>query len=241
MKYTASKAVVLGYQEMKMVANRTALKNALLCASCTYNGYVTDYTTNNWTSAALPIVWKRSDFTLVSSGNKVAVPSYDTSNKYLTWVKLRHNATKKEFYLVNAHPVYGAAKNDGTRSGDTVRENAYREYMDSLVSKLNELKGANIPIFVTGDFNIDFRKDRVVKDSMFPYRRLGAIGFRSNWDVLNLSGVGSTQGTTSYGSIIFDYIYFWQRSDTKANVEWISSYFYGSDHHLITTNFTVTR
>lgn len=124
---------------------------------------------------------------------------------------------------------------------DKDRKATYKEYMDTLISKLNELKGANIPIFVTGDFNIDFRKDRVVKDSMFPYRRLGAIGFRSNWDVLNLSGVGSTQGTTSYGSIIFDYIYFWQRSDTKANVEWISSYFYGSDHHLITTNFTVTR
>lgn len=111
--YTASKAVVIGYQEMKMAANRTPLKNTLLCSSCAYNGYVTDYTTNNWTSVALPIVWKRSDSTLVSSGNKVAAPSYDTSNKYFTWVRLRHNATHKEFYLVNAHPVYGAATDQG--------------------------------------------------------------------------------------------------------------------------------
>jgi hypothetical protein len=59
--------------------------------------------------------------------------------------------------------------------------------MNTLISKLNELKGANIPIFVTGDSNIDFRKDRVVKNSMFPYYRLGAIGFRSNWDVLSTS------------------------------------------------------
>jgi len=239
-RYTAGKAVVIAYQEMRESASRRALRDALLCGSCQFQGEVGDYTTNGWTNVALPVVWQKNSFQKISAGSVVAAPSYITSNKYFTWVKLRHTATQKEFYVVNVHPVAGA-ETAGKPSTDSTRVATYKEYMNNLVATLTSLKRSNIPIFVVGDYNVNYRYDSVVKNSMFPYYQLGQLGFRSNWDVLQLKSVLSTQGTTKYSSTIIDYIYFWQRSDVKANAEWISSYYYGSDHHLITTNFTITQ
>lgn len=237
-KSVGAKADVIGFQEVHWAdkTRRYSLLDNFICASCQFDGYMDSYKRNSSGSrpASLTIAWKKSRFSRVSSGYKsvysAAEADGEGSAKWITWVKLKDKKTNDAFYVVNTHTV-ASIESRGKPNSDKDRVALYKKHMDTLTAFLKGIQRENLPIIVLGDFNVNYRYDKTAKYKDFPYARLGQIGFRSNWDLLNLSGISSSASTHGSGSRLIDYGWLWG-PDTKAVSTSIGSK-YGSDHHAV--------
>ncbi len=237
-KSIGAKADVIGFQEVHWVdkTHMYSLRDNFICNSCQFDGYMDSYkqTSSGSRPASLTIAWKKSRFSEINSGYK-SVYSKDAadgegSSKWITWVKLKDKKTADSFYVVNTHTV-ASIESKGKPNSDKDRVALYKKHMDVLTSFLKSLQRENIPIIVLGDFNVNYRYDKTAKYKDFPYVRLGQLGFRSNWDLLNLSGIAASASTHGSGSRLIDYAWLWG-PDAKAVATSIGSK-YGSDHHTV--------
>ena len=88
------------------------------------------------------IMWNPSVYEFVS-GSSFPI-TFMNSVRPQTVLRLRHKETGREFYVINMHASAGRdPKNTGTRVAG----------WDAGVRKVNELKGQQVPIFMTGDMN----------------------------------------------------------------------------------------
>lgn len=245
-KSIGAKADVIGFQEVHWAdkTRRYSLLDNFICASCQFDGYMDSYKRNSSGSrpASLTIAWKKSRFSRVSSGYKsvysAAEADGEGSAKWITWVKLKDKKTNDAFYVVNTHTVAGI-ESRGKPNSDKDRVALYKKHMDTLTAFLKGIQRENLPIIVLGDFNVNYRYDKTAKYKDFPYARLGQIGFRSNWDLLNLSGISSSASTHGSGSRLIDYGWLWG-PDAKAVSTSIGSK-YGSDHHAVYFSVTIGK
>lgn len=244
-KSIGAKADVIGFQEVHRPdkTHRYSLLNDFMCKTCKFNGYMEpngrsggDANTNNGRAASLPIAWNKSRFTLVKSGYRKV---YETpksrwddlgSPKAATYVKLRDIKTSDQFYVINTHTV-ATVESRGKPNSNKERVALYKKHMDVLVSMVSGFQKEKIPVIILGDFNVNYRYDSKVRNSNFPYTRLGSIGIKSNWDLLNLAGISSSASTHGSGSRLIDYAWLWG-PDAKAVSTSIGSK-YGSDHHTV--------
>ena len=245
-KSIGAKADVIGFQEVHW-ADKThaySLRDNFICNSCQFEGYMDSYKQNSSGSrpASLTIAWKKSRFSRVNSGYKSVysreAADGEGSAKWITWVKLKDKKTADSFYVVNTHTV-ASIESKGKPNSDKDRVALYKKHMDVLTTFLKGLQRENIPIIVLGDFNVNYRYDKSAKYKDFPYTRLGQIGFRSNWDLLNLSGISSSASTHGSGSRLIDYGWLWG-PDAKAVSTSIGSK-YGSDHHAVYFSVTIGK
>ena len=245
-KSIGAKADVIGFQEVHW-ADKThaySLRDNFICNSCQFEGYMDSYKQNSSGSrpASLTIAWKKSRFSRVGSGYKSVYSKEaadgEGSAKWITWVKLKDKKTADSFYVVNTHTV-ASIESKGEPNSDKDRVALYKKHMDVLTTFLKGLQRENIPIIVLGDFNVNYRYDKSAKYKDFPYTRLGQIGFRSNWDLLNLSGISSSASTHGSGSRLIDYGWLWG-PDAKAVSTSIGSK-YGSDHHAVYFSVTIGK
>lgn len=236
-KSIAEKAEIIGFQEMHHPSNRKAMRDALLCSSCKYSGYVKDYTSSGSSPSSVAIIWSRDRFSLNQSGYyKVSsrIASVPISAKWIGWVKLRDRKTGKLFYVLNTHTV-ASVDSSGKPNSQTIRVNNYIQHMDILTAKLRTFKQENIPIFITGDFNVNYRYDSRVQHKDFPYKRLGDIGIRSNWRIfepLASNGISKDAETHGSGTRLIDYVWSLDRPDVKPTSTSIGPK-YGSDHRVV--------
>lgn len=245
-KTIGSKADVIGFQEVHWVdkTHMYSLRDNFICNSCQFDGYMDSYKQNSSGSrpASLTIAWKKSRFSRINSGYK-SVYSKDAadgegSSKWITWVKLKDKKTADSFYVVNTHTV-ASIESKGKPNSDKDRVALYKRHMDTLTTFLKSLQREKIPIIVLGDFNVNYRYDKTAKYKDFPYVRLGQIGLRSNWDLLNLSGIASSASTHGSGSRLIDYAWLWG-PNTKASSTSIGGK-YGSDHHAVYLSLTMGK
>ena len=246
-KAIGAKAQVIGLQELHWTDNkhRYSVLNDFMCSSCKFDGYMDPATRNNSGSKppSLTILWEKSRFSRVSAGYKNVYMEADYaggaggSSKWITWVKLKDIKTGDQFYVLNTHTVASVDSKGNPPKNDSVRLSAYKRHMDVLTSFVSSLQREKLPIIVLGDFNVNYRYDKVVKYKDFPYARMGKIGLKSNWDALNLAGVSSSASTHGGGSRIIDYAWFWGSTVSPKSTSIGSQY--GSDHHAIYFSLTL--
>ncbi len=239
-----TKTQILGLQELHDKPQRDNVKNKVICSSCKYAGYIPAYSSGGAAAASYPIIWEKSAFTIVGSGNSQQMcdaaksSKYSYAARYATYVRLQSKVNGKQFYVISTHFMAGEGSK-GKPTSDSLLTSRYKTHMSKLTALINSLKSANIPIYVTGTFNVDYRYDRTVKTSYFPYASLGAISVRSNWDYLSLGGISSSKGSVSSSNRLVDYVFALQRSDMTANAISLSSSGHGSSHYAVFFTSTI--
>ena len=248
----AARADVIGFQEMHTPERRSDLRTGILCSACAYEGFVADYTHDGSSPASLPIVWNKALFTLGDKGSiKVSdrVTGIDdatgddvaVSAKYITWVKLQDVKTERSFYVLDTHTVASIESGGRPNANNTTRVKLFAQHMDVLTRKLDELRATNLPVFVLGDFNVDYRKDAVIKDPMFPFVRLGSRGVRSSWDFTALAGIPATAETEGSSNRLIDYVFALARPEVRVLATSIGADRLGSDHFPVFLEASLTR
>lgn len=236
-KSIMSKSQILGVQEVHHTDQRASITSKVTCSSCAYAGYLPSYSSSTSSQSSYPIVWDKKYFSVVGSGSyrkmcdAAKTTKYSYAARYATWVKLQSKVNGKQFYVINTH-LMGVGESGGKPGSDTLLISRYKTHMTNLAALINELKSANVPIFVTGRFNVNYRYDHTVKTSYFPYASLGAIGVRSGWDLTNLSGISGSAGTDGSSSRLIDYIFSLSRSDVTPNSVAISTSTHGSGAYI---------
>lgn len=229
-KTILKKANVVGLQEVHTAKQRNNIQK--LIESNKYAVSPKAHTNNN--SSAGPgsyaIVWREKEFVRLSEGATGQVsPGLDGLRpRYIAWVKLKQRATGRQFYVVNTHMVRDV-DDSGSLSNKKANVNAYKGHMEKLVSLVKKLQKDNLPIFVTGDFAMDYRKD-TGKVSIFPKAALGSIGLRSNWELTSLNGIAKKANTYGNGSRLIDYVFSWNVAPKSTA---IGSSKLGSDHYPV--------
>jgi len=236
-KTIMSKTQILGVQEVHHADQRASITSKVTCSSCAYAGYLASYSSGTASQSSYPIIWNKSYFSAVGSGSyrkmcdAASTSKYSYAARYATYVKLQSKVNGKQFYVVNTH-FMGVGESSGKPGSDTLLTSRYKTHMTNLVALINELKSANIPIYVVGRFNVNYRYDHTVKTNYFPYISLGAVGLRSGWDVTNLSGISGSAGTDGTSSRLIDYVFALQRSDVTSNSVAISTSQHGSGNYV---------
>ena len=229
-KTILGRAQILGLQEVN--SNFVKKIKSITCSSCAYEAYLPSK------ADRFPIVWNKSYFTKVNAGYSYMVkPTGPYQKRYAVWVKLRNKATGKTLYAVNTHLPRGVEGNVEAKLVES-----YKKHMANLVTLLKSKQKDNIPIFITGDFNVNYRKDSC-STSWKPCDKLGALDIKSGWKITKLAGIGSKQGTHSTGSRLIDYVFVWKRSDTTVNSTYVlggnKNGWGGSDHKPSFLNVTI--
>lgn len=85
------------------------------------------------------IFWRSDTFTLIRQGNETL-----SNQRNLPWVKLRENASGKEFYFVNTHLTYGGS----TSKYSSTRGKQIKEILGYIKTDMTDA-----PIIFVGDMN----------------------------------------------------------------------------------------
>jgi endonuclease/exonuclease/phosphatase family metal-dependent hydrolase len=228
---------IMGMQELNNGSELDAVKQTVTCSSCAYGSTLSSHSYAGSSPNKHLIVWKKAMFTHVATGFVDVSPNQTVNDrigdvipvKFIVWTKLQDKTTGRQFYVLNTHLVNGVEKDGKPRTDvSSLRLANYRNHMDKLVSQINTFKAENIPIFITGDFNVNYRYDRTVRNTMFPYYRMNAVGVKSSYQALNLAGISSTTP-----SRLIDYVFHQSRSDVTQVSEKLSLSTHGSDHFAV--------
>lgn len=238
-----TKSQIIGLQTLRTKAMRDSIKSKVICSSCAYSGYLAAYSGSDAGPSDLPIIWNKSAFALVGSGSNrkmsdaASSKTYSYAARYATWVKLQSKVNGKQFYIIDTHTM-SPGESGGKPGKDTLLISRYQAHMTNLKALIAELQKSNVPIYLVGTFNVDYRYDRFGYTSYFPYTSFKSVGVRSSWDLMGLSGISGSVGTLSGGKRLIDYVFTWQRSDVTANAIAVATSTHGSDHYA--TYFTNT-
>ena len=237
-KTLMSTADVLGMQEVHKLSQRKDIQSA---ASSTIGIYYTGPLKGGGSSMlSYPIAYNKTKLTLVSGGYKRLGSTAGYSDRYVTYVRLRIKSTGQEFYFATTHmppTVEGGGK---PTSSKTV--GSYKKQIPVLVSTMKNLEAKGVPVFLTGDFNVNFRKDDC-QISWFPCKALRGADMKSSFELLKLAGISKSTGTHHGGSRLIDYVFIHNDSRVKANSLAIygnNSGYRGSDHRPSLTRVTIT-
>lgn len=228
----SSKAEVVGLQEFGPSEHRDALSKVVReCTACNYSLYMPSPASGG----SLPIIWKKDVFQLLSKGNVKAYDAQSVENgaggtttpaKFITWVRLKHKPSGRVFFFANTQLIASVEKNGAPDRSMPKRLTLYEKHLSLLANKITQFKENNTPVFVSGDFNVDYRGDRQVKNAAFPYAKMDSVNTWANWRYLG-TPVGGTQGTR-----LIDYVFAARNTKVVPKSAQILPA-YGSDHHAV--------
>lgn len=242
------RAEILGVQEFNNRDGRyTEANKKLLCSKCAYDGYMPKWKTLNKgaTPASQSVFWNRSKFEEVKKGYEQAYGDSDTKtyevskggggkevvgSRFIVWVLLRNKATGQQFYYINTHTI-STVDSSGKPSKYKDRVAMYKKHMDNLTTIVKDFQKTGYPIFITGDFNVDYRTDVKVKYKNFPFTKLGAVNVHSNWERLGIANLTDEEGTQNHGNRIIDYVWASDNNKVQLLSTERSLYTHGSDHY----------
>jgi endonuclease/exonuclease/phosphatase family metal-dependent hydrolase len=241
-KLVDSRIGVIGLQEMMGRDRRMTAKERFVdCDTCIYDGYIP---TRN-TEGATPILWKTPRFSLVEAGSEQVTDDWYVGSagagpstfqeKFVTWVKLRERTTGRMFYVMNTHFIPTVQGPDGYPNKRYPERLAqYRQHMAGLQALVTEKQQTGLPVFVTGDFNVNYRRDKVTRPDMFPYASLGEVGIRASYAAAGEPATGTHDGGN--GTRLIDYVNY--SVTPKVSVVRNTLLFgYNSDHRPIVGTF----
>lgn len=197
-----------------------------------------------------PVLYRSDRFDLVGSGSvEVTPPTYvgaagagprTISAKYVNWVHLRDRRTGRPLFVLNNHAVPSVEDRSGGPNHRYPRRlKLFRQHMNGLqdiVTRITKKPWGHV--FVTGDLNVNFRRDRVLAPAMFPYRKLGEVGLRASYQALHAPRVGTHSLPSGVDVRLIDYVYFLPRRSLEASAQRVLRGF-ASDHRPLVVDFDV--
>jgi endonuclease/exonuclease/phosphatase family metal-dependent hydrolase len=240
-------ADVITLQEMANPDRRKRVVAALVdCSMCQYEKYIPP----GAVPGSTPILYRWDRFRLEGSGTtqvtertfvgaKGAGPS-TLNAKFVNWVHLRERATGLHLYVLNNHAVPTVqGPSGGPNRRQPKRVELYRKHMQGLRDLIAPMKATGAAVFVTGDLNVNFRKDRVVKSRAFPFVTLGALGLRASFDTLGEPASGTHVLPGGHSSRLIDYVYSLQHGSVTPVSQAILRG-YASDHRPVKVEFDLS-
>lgn len=239
-------ADIIALQEMSSAKRRKAVRKALIsCGDCTFDGYIPGSAVPGGT----PILYRKDRFELLNSGTvKLTEDTYvgpkgsgpsTIRAKYANWVQLRETTTRRKVTLINNHFVPTVQTGDGGPNDNKKRVELYRKHMNGLTALSEDLRKANGGlVFMTGDFNVNYRGDKVVKAPMFPYHALGQIGLQSSFQRISEPKEGTHVLANGFSKRLIDYVFSMERRSLRPDSHTILRG-YSSDHRPVVVKFTL--
>jgi endonuclease/exonuclease/phosphatase (EEP) superfamily protein YafD len=206
---------IVALQEMSSWARREKVRTRLLdCETCTWDGWIPVPAVQG----GQPILWRSDKFTLLGRdwievapetyvGPRGAGPS-TMHAKYVVRVRLLDKATGRTIWILNNHFVPTVQSSDGGRNDQRKRIQLYAKHMAGLQAVMDKVaneEGGGL-VFITGDFNVNYRKDKVKQDPIFPYAALGAMKFRSSYNKLGEPATGTHVLGNGFDKRLIDYV-----------------------------------
>jgi exonuclease III len=240
-------ADVISLQESHIASFRKTLQTQFLCQTCSMSGMdfgaipvgSKPYTNSGSMPSSLPILWKRDRFTLEGYGAyTVLSKSYldeskeKVSPKWITWVRLKDTKSSQSLYIINTHTVSQVEAKGMPQRKEVKRNATFTNHMDLLQKILvNNFQSDALPVLISGDFNVNYRYDSVVKYKNFPFARMTESGIVSNWSYAESAGLLPLGGTRNVDDTrLIDYIWLKQQDKIAFESTTIHNNSYGSDH-----------
>jgi endonuclease/exonuclease/phosphatase (EEP) superfamily protein YafD len=161
--------------------------------------------------------------------------------KYVVRVRLLDNLTGRTIWILNNHFVPTVQDGSGGRNDNRRRTRLYAQHMAGLqavIDKVRTEEGGG-QIFVTGDFNVNYRKDKVVQDPIFPYAGLGTRHMRSSYYKLGEPATGTHVLGNGFDKRLIDYVLYRPNRRVIATGQRIVTGM-NSDHRPLIVDFKVT-
>lgn len=237
---------VISLQEMSSWKRRQAVREHFVdCEGCLYDTYMPTAAV----PGGQPILYRRDKYSLLGTGmRKVTEDTYVGDKgagpstihaKWITWVWLRDLATGRQVYVLNNHFVPTVQASDGGTNNMTRRLEIYRKNMEGLIALIREIQATTGGlVFVTGDFNVNYRGDVVAKAPIFPYVALGSVGVTSSYQNVEVPETGTHILDNGFDKRLIDYVFNLHRrgvaSDALQIIMGLSS-----DHRPLVSDFTL--
>jgi endonuclease/exonuclease/phosphatase (EEP) superfamily protein YafD len=241
---------IVALQEMSSGEKRKLVRETYLdCAECVWDGYMPGPAVPGGT----PLLYRSDRFLLLDSGTvQVTEPTYVGKRgagpatiraKYVNWVRLRDLRSGRVVHVLNNHTVPSVqGHGGGPNYRSPKRLEIYRKHMagvQSLVQDIHERYPWGL-VFVTGDLNVNYRRDRVVAPSIFPYRMLGEVGLHASYEALGEPRIGTHMLPSGNGTRLIDYVYYLPRRPLVPSSQRILTGL-NSDHRPLLVAFEVTN
>lgn len=165
---------------------------------------------------------------------------------YLTWARWREKLTGLQIFHVDTRLQRGIEKlgHPATSYGDSRVDDAKEQIAQTRT--IAEFMTAGGEVVLTGDMNIDYRRDRRVKDPSFPFMAWENGGTRKQPELRSCYSTfglqpGGTHGRPSRRRTI-DYVYEWARSKSKRKLAMRGYSFVDlahSDHDAVLAQFAI--
>ena len=237
---------ILALQEMSGGKRRQALRDQLVdCSLCPFDAHMAAVSP----PGNLPILYRWDRFRLVDAGDVlVSEETYvgpagagpaRLPAKHITYAGLRERTTGRVLYVLNNHAVSSVQGRGGSRNERyPERLRLYRKHMVALQELVTRFEATGAAVLVVGDLNVNYRRDKVVQDRLFPYARLGAVGVKSSFQRLGEPARGTHTLGNGNDSRLIDYV----ASTSRAGVEMVDQRVlrrYNSDHRPLLVDFTL--
>jgi exonuclease III len=256
-EFEAREIDIVGFQELSSNGKPDALVEATGCPSCFYDV---------WKPGApgeggnVSIMWRRDRFSVAENRSgpmQYAVRVHGredvedgaggtrTTTKYITYVLLKDAWTGQSLWVMNAHALPSVEGRCGHPSQRERRLELYELMMNTLADRI-QTKAK--PVFVTGDFNVNYRCDRNVRHAQFPWSTLNALEppVKSNWQWHEEAGRSLPQVGTHNphegGRRLIDYVFAKEHPlvSYRGSQIWQHRRF-GSDHAPVRATYRLAR
>lgn len=215
---------VVALQEMSSWQRRERVIDRVICGengvdggapvptTCDYAGWVPIPAVQG----GLPILWRKDKFRLMGHDwVRVAPETYVGARgagptvmhaKYVVRVRLKDLATGRNVWILNTHFVPTVQKSSGGRNDNTRRTALYARHMTALKTMVTDLRTRGL-VFVTGDFNVNYRNDKVARDPIFPYVALGSVGLTPTFGSIGEPATGTHVLGNGFDKRLIDYVH----------------------------------
>jgi len=240
-------ADVIGLQEMGSRIRRNAVAAQLVdCSSCQFGAFMP----TGAGPGELPIFYRATELERVSEGTlKVSDATYvgpsgagpsTIAPKYLTYVQLRHRTTGQDMYIINNHAVASVQGPDGGPNyAHPERLQLFRQHMDGLSSMIAGFKATGAAVFTTGDFNVNYRRDSVLQDKLFPYANMSPLGVFASYKFLGMPQTGThLSGSSTNDTRLIDYVSGLNHAAVVPKTQQILTG-YSSDHRPVLVRYDI--
>lgn len=238
---------IITLQEMASPAKRAAVRATYVdCDGCVWGTNMPGPPVPGET----PILYRADRFELKASGSvQVTEPTYvgpagagpSTINaKYVNWVRLLDRESGRPVYVLNNHAVPSVqGRSGGPNRHFPKRLEIFRTHMDGLQDLVRGITENHWGlVFVTGDLNVNFRRDEVLAPAMFPYRKLGDVGLQASYEALSEPTIGTHTLRSGNDSRLIDYVYFLPRKPLQPSGQRVMRGL-SSDHRPLLVDFDV--
>lgn len=243
----ARRSDVITLQEMSSGQKRAGIRRSLVaCRGCRWGAYMPQPAVPGGT----PILFRKRQYRLeragtrqVSEPTKVGGSGAGPSTvraKFINFVRLTERRTGRTVWVLNNHTV-ASVQGDGGRPNrkNRARLRLYRQHMDGLGAMVQRFRRKGGLVFVTGDFNVNYRTDHRAQAALFPYATMRAVGMVASYGPLGQPGRGTHVLANGRGDRLIDYVHHLPRRRMWPREQRILRG-YASDHRPLLVSYQIS-